>query len=64
MNTTLVAVALLTGFLTGAAFAALKVPIPAPPTLSGVAGILGIYFGYKAVQWAGIGIDVLELLGI
>jgi XapX domain-containing protein len=56
--------ALLTGLLTGAAFAALKVPIPAPPELPGVMGIIGIYVGYKLIQWAGWTYDLLGVLGI
>jgi XapX domain-containing protein len=56
--------ALLTGLLTGAAFAALEVPIPAPPELPGVLGIVGIYAGYKLIQWSGVSYDLLGLLGI
>ncbi|MGG3920508.1 DUF1427 family protein [Geobacillus thermodenitrificans] len=37
---------LLTGMITGFAFAAVKLPVPAPPVLSGVAGILGITLGW------------------
>ena len=44
MNTILLA--LLAGFILGATFTLLKLPIPAPPTLAGVAGIIGIYLGY------------------
>ncbi|GGL53696.1 XapX domain-containing protein [Halocalculus aciditolerans] len=64
MNTTLVAVALLVGAVTGAVFAALRVPIPAPPNLAGVMGIVGIYLGYKAVEYTGVGVDVLGRLGL
>ena len=58
------ALALATGFLAGAAFAALRVPIPTPPELPGVIGILGIYLGYRAVLALGVGIDLLDALGL
>ncbi|MFB6096883.1 MAG: XapX domain-containing protein [Haloferacaceae archaeon] len=64
MNALVVLLALLTGFLTGAAFAFLRVPIPAPPALPGVMGIVGIYLGYKAIQLAGVGFDLLGALGL
>ncbi|MCP3033184.1 XapX domain-containing protein [Halobacillus sp. A1] len=48
-----VALALLAGFIVGAIFAAFKLPIPAPPALAGVAGIVGIYLGFKFIAWAG-----------
>lgn len=35
-----------TGFLCGVAFAAFKLPVPAPPVFSGVAGIIGLWAGY------------------
>jgi XapX domain-containing protein len=38
--------ALGTGALVGFAFAKLKLPVPAPPTLAGVLGIIGITLGY------------------
>jgi XapX domain-containing protein len=63
-NLAISVLALLTGLITGAVFAALKVPIPAPPELPGVMGILGIYAGYKLIQWADVGYDLLGLLGI
>lgn len=43
--------ALLTGFAAGFIFALLRLPIPAPPAFPGIAGIIGIYLGYKAWQW-------------
>lgn len=45
--------ALLSGFIVGLVFAVLKLPIPAPPALAGVAGIVGIYLGFKALSWVG-----------
>ncbi len=43
---------LLAGFLVGVLFSAIKLPLPAPPVLSGVLGIVGIYLGGAAYQWA------------
>lgn len=42
--------ALATGFAVGAVFALLRVPVPAPPTLAGVLGILGLFLGYQFVK--------------
>ncbi len=36
----------LTGFFAGFLFSLLKLPIPAPPSLAGVMGIVGIFAGY------------------
>lgn len=63
MTSSIALLALVTGFVTGAVFAFLRIPIPAPPELPGLLGIAGIYFGYKAIQWAGVGFDLLEALG-
>lgn len=49
MNTILLA--LLAGFILGAVFTLLKLPIPAPPTLAGIAGIIGIYLGYMILSY-------------
>lgn len=57
------ALTLLTGLVTSAVFAALWVPIPAPPELPGVLGVVGIYAGYKLIQWVGMGVDLLSVLG-
>jgi XapX domain-containing protein len=46
-----VLLALLAGLIVGILFASLKLPIPAPPAISGVAGIVGIYLGFKVVGW-------------
>ncbi|MFD2922904.1 XapX domain-containing protein [Halobacillus naozhouensis] len=45
--------ALLTGFIVGIVFAAVKLPIPAPPAAAGVFGIIGIYLGFKVFSWVG-----------
>lgn len=39
---------IITGFSVGFLFSFFKLPVPAPLTLAGVAGILGIYLGFKA----------------
>jgi len=50
-----IVLATLTGIITGAVFALANVPIPAPPKLAGIMGIVGIYLGYQFVeQWASI----------
>lgn len=64
MATQLTILALLTGLLTGALFRFLNVPIPAPPELPGVMGIVGIFLGYKLVDHFGVGVNVLETLGV
>ncbi|MGF1685625.1 DUF1427 family protein [Photobacterium japonica] len=46
-----VLLALAAGFIVGILFSALKLPIPAPPVLSGVMGIVGVYVGGIAYQW-------------
>lgn len=63
MNVTVVALALLTGVVTGGLFRLLHVPIPAPPDLAGVLGIVGLFLGYRIVDYAGVGIDLLGALG-
>ncbi|RFB17242.1 DUF1427 family protein [Bacillus sp. HNG] len=46
-----VILALVSGLIVGFLFALLKLPIPAPPALAGVTGIIGIYLGFKLFQW-------------
>ena len=36
----------ITGAVLGAIFTLVRLPIPAPPTLAGIAGIVGVYVGY------------------
>lgn len=38
------------GSVVGVIFAVLGVPVPAPPTVAGVAGILGLTIGYAALS--------------
>ncbi|MFZ4453022.1 XapX domain-containing protein [Salibacterium aidingense] len=42
---------LMTGLGVGLLFAVVRLPIPAPPALPGVLGIVGIFLGYKIYQW-------------
>lgn len=37
---------LLSGTICGAVFGFLSLPIPAPPTWAGIAGILGLFLGF------------------
>jgi XapX domain-containing protein len=64
MSTQITVLALLTGLLTGALFRFLNVPIPAPPELPGIMGIIGIYVGYKLIEYFDVGVDLLEILGL
>lgn len=64
MNAPVVALlALLTGFIAGAVFAFVGVPIPAPPELAGVLGIVGIYLGFKTVEFLDVSLDLLSSIG-
>ncbi|CQR48441.1 hypothetical protein BN1058_02810 [Paraliobacillus sp. PM-2] len=42
---------LVAGIIVGILFKFLKLPLPAPPVLTGVLGIVGIYFGGIIVDW-------------
>lgn len=44
-----IVLSLVTGGICGAVFALAKLPVPAPPVLSGLMGIVGLWMGYKAV---------------
>ncbi|RKD31197.1 XapX domain-containing protein [Thermohalobacter berrensis] len=37
---------LLSGFILGCAFKFFRLPLPAPPSLAGITGIVGIYLGH------------------
>ena len=43
--------ALVAGIFVGIIFSVLKLPLPAPPVISGIAGIIGIYMGGIGYQW-------------
>ncbi len=64
MSTQITVLALVTGLLTGALFRLLNVPIPAPPELPGIMGIVGIFIGYKLLDHFDVGIDLLEIIGL
>ncbi|WP_041580800.1 XapX domain-containing protein [Bacillus sp. 1NLA3E] len=53
----IVLLSLVTGFFVGFIFALFKLPIPAPPALAGITGIVGIYLGFqlflKISPWIG-----------
>jgi len=53
-----VLLALLAGFILGMIFCAIKLPLPAPPALAGVMGIVGIFLGGAA--WKLIAERVLQ----
>ena len=46
-----VVLATLAGFVVGVLFSAIKLPVPAPPVLAGVMGIVGVYLGGVTYQW-------------
>ena len=48
---TTILLALLAGMILGAIFTAIKLPLPAPPTLAGIMGIVGIFLGGHTFHW-------------
>ncbi|GCF13454.1 hypothetical protein Harman_13890 [Haloarcula mannanilytica] len=64
MNLSLVILATMTGVATGIVFGLLDVPIPAPPNLAGVMGILGILVGYRLIEYFDVGVSLLSLLNV
>ena len=50
--------ALITGFIVGAVFRLVRLPIPAPSTWEGILGIVGIFIGYLVVNY------ILKLVGV
>ena len=46
-----VILSLLAGFIVGVLFKWIKLPLPAPPVLAGVMGIVGIWLGGMAADW-------------
>ena len=43
--------ALAAGVIVGFIFKLIKLPLPAPPVLSGIIGIIGIFLGGKVFDW-------------
>ncbi len=54
MNVQLVTLSFVTGFVVGAVFRVLHLPIPAPDNLAGIMGIIGIFVGYVILKALGI----------
>ncbi|RHW34118.1 DUF1427 family protein [Neobacillus notoginsengisoli] len=46
-----VILALVAGMLVGVVFKFFKLPLPAPPVLSAVVGVFGVYFGGIVFEW-------------
>lgn len=42
--------ALIAGFICGVVFSLIRLPIPAPPKLAGIIGIVGIFLGYILIE--------------
>ena len=40
---------ILTGSVCGVVFALMRLPVPAPPVIAGVAGIVGLWAGYAII---------------
>lgn len=43
--------AIFCGLVVGAIFAFFTLPVPAPPSWAGVAGVAGITIGWRLVEW-------------
>jgi len=54
MNVNPILVSFITGFVVGAVFRLLRLPIPAPDTLAGLMGIVGIFVGYVLLKALGL----------
>lgn len=46
-----VVLATLTGLAVGVLFSFLKLPLPAPPTLAGLMGIIGMFVGFMIMNY-------------
>jgi XapX domain-containing protein len=49
MEIVLILKSLAVGIVVGLIFKAFNLPIPAPITIAGIAGIIGLYIGYKII---------------
>ncbi|MBK1790898.1 XapX domain-containing protein [Persicirhabdus sediminis] len=49
--TSLLLKATFAGFIVGVLFKTINLPIPAPPVLSGILGIVGVYLGSVFYDW-------------
>jgi len=52
MDLKILILSLVTGAIVGVVFTLFRLPLPAPPALAGILGIVGIYLGAKLVEWA------------
>jgi XapX domain-containing protein len=50
----------LTGFLCGAVFSLVKLPVPAPQVFAGIMGIFGIYLGYDFIRTFGLWLEAFR----
>lgn len=46
-----ITLAILAGLIIGVGFKFIRLPLPAPPVLAGIAGIFGVYLGGKLFEW-------------
>ncbi|MFC0297466.1 XapX domain-containing protein [Geobacillus jurassicus] len=46
-----IVLSLVTGVIVGFLFTLFRLPIPAPPALAGIAGIVGVYLGMRLFHW-------------
>ena len=44
-----IVLSILTGFICGAVFRGVNLPVPAPQVFAGVAGIIGLWLGYDVI---------------
>jgi len=64
MNVQVIVLATVTGLVAGVIFGFFDVPIPAPPNAAGIMGIVGIFVGYRVVDHLGVGVNLLDALGL
>lgn len=51
MDLKILILSLITGIVVGVVFTLMRLPLPAPPVLSGILGIVGIWLGAQIVQF-------------
>lgn len=51
MDLKVLILSLITGIVVGVLFTLMRLPLPAPPVLSGILGIVGIWLGAKIVEF-------------
>ncbi|WP_407701269.1 XapX domain-containing protein [Tumebacillus algifaecis] len=51
MDLKVLILSLITGIVVGVVFTLMRLPLPAPPVLSGILGIVGIWLGAKIVEF-------------